>query len=88
MINPHGEHQRDLHDFAGKVERGLGGAGRVRPGRTIRVVALAVVVLGCAGLGGVMQSAPMRCHGVSYRACLSLVVDDLTGKTKPARRAD
>ena len=50
--------------------------------RAIRTVALVgAVVLGCAGLTGVMQSAGLQCHDVGYRSCATLVLDDLTGKS-------
>jgi hypothetical protein len=92
MINPHGHHQRDLHDFAERVDRRVGTAPPAHSGSTTwwaakAALVVSIVVLGCAGLGGVIQSSAMRCHDVSHRTCLSLVIDDLT-RSKPARRAD
>jgi hypothetical protein len=92
MINPHGHHQRDLHDFAGRVDRGIGTAPPAQSGSTIwwaakAALVVSIVGLGCAGLGGVIQSSTMRCHDVGHRTCISLVIDDLM-RSKPTRRAD
>ncbi|MGX6600553.1 hypothetical protein ACWKSP_00230 [Micromonosporaceae bacterium Da 78-11] len=93
MISPQGQNQKYLDDFAGRVDHGTGVARPAPSGNTVwwAVKALAVVaatVFGCVGFAGVAQSAGLRCHDVSHRACLAMVVDDLTGKTEPARAAD
>jgi hypothetical protein len=92
MITPHGQHQRDLRDFAGRVDRAVGTACPAPRGSTLwwatkAALVVSIVGLSCAGLGGIIQSSAMQCHGVSHQTCLSLVIGDLMG-TKPARRVD
>lgn len=89
MISPQGQNQKYLHDFAGRVDRRIGADRPAPAGRAIwwvvrTVAVVGATVLGCVGFAGVMQSAAMQCHGVGYRGCATLVIDDLTGKPGPA----
>ena len=89
MISPQGQHQNDLHDFAGRVDRGSGIEPPAPQGSTIwwtiRAVAIvAATVAVCVGFAGVLESTGRLCQCMDRRACFFLVVDDLTGKSKPA----
>jgi hypothetical protein len=89
MISPQGQNQKYLHGFADRVDRGIGVHRPAPAGSTlwwmVRTVAVvATTVLGCVGFTGVLQSAAMQCHGVGYQGCATLVIDDLTGKSRPA----
>jgi len=93
MISPQGQNQKYLDDFARRVDHGSSTTRPAPGGRTIWWVPKAAAVVaastfGCVGFGGVAQSASMRCHDVGYRTCFAMVVDDLTGDSKPVRRAD
>ncbi|MET0423036.1 MAG: hypothetical protein ABW046_04140 [Actinoplanes sp.] len=89
MISPQGQHQQHRNDFA----RRAGHEASTAPpsfgaSPWWAAVAFMALVFTCVGAAGVVQSATMHCHGVSHRACLSLVFDDLTGKTKRPAPAD
>lgn len=91
MLGPHAPNNKHLHEFACRTPHGP-----YRPAPsgstiwwTIKAVALVgMLMLGCVGFAGALQSAGLNCHDIGRRACLALVVDDLTGKTPPAPRSD
>jgi hypothetical protein len=90
MISPQGQHQKLGNDFA-RPAAGHG-PGPVRPVGAATLwwtaVTIAALALACVGAAGVIQSAGMQCRDVSHRACIALVIDDLTGRTERPAPAD
>nr|WP_221374658.1 hypothetical protein [Actinoplanes polyasparticus] len=91
MIGPHAHNEKHLDEFGRRVGHGPGADRPTPRGSTgwwvVRAVAVVgVTVFGCVGFAGVLQSASLHCNDVGRRACIGLVVNDLTGKTPtPAR---
>jgi hypothetical protein len=83
MISPQGQNETYVRDVGRQGERSWAGTRTSTTTSWWLLALFGVMALGCVGFAGALQSAGEVCQDVGRRACLSLVIDDLTGEPVP-----